>query len=78
MIGDGEPEGICGSGLIDLLAELVRRRFMSRLGIFEDGSREIAILPVKGITFSRNDASELARRRRPTTPASGSCYGAPG
>lgn len=63
VIGDGEPEGICGSGLIDLLTELVRHRRMSPLGIFEDGSREIAIVPERGITFSRGDASELAQAK---------------
>ena len=31
-IGDAEPEGICGSGLVDLLAELRRTGKMNELG----------------------------------------------
>jgi uncharacterized 2Fe-2S/4Fe-4S cluster protein (DUF4445 family) len=63
VIGGGEPEGICGSGLIDLLTELVLHRRMSPLGTFEDGTREIVIVPEKSITFSRADASELAQAK---------------
>ena len=32
VIGGGTPRGLCGSGLIDLLAELVRRRIVSAYG----------------------------------------------
>jgi uncharacterized 2Fe-2S/4Fe-4S cluster protein (DUF4445 family) len=63
VIGGGEPEGICGSGLIDLLTELVHLRRMSPLGTFADGAREMVIVPEKGITFSRADASELAQAK---------------
>ena len=63
VIGDGEPEGICGSGLIDLITVLVHQRTMSPLGIFVDRSREITIVPERGITFSRSDASELAQAK---------------
>jgi len=63
VIGDGEPEGICGSGLIDLLSELVRHRRMSPLGTFENGAREIPIVPEKSITLSRGDVSELAQAK---------------
>jgi uncharacterized 2Fe-2S/4Fe-4S cluster protein (DUF4445 family) len=63
VIGGGEPEGICGSGLIDLLTELVHHRRMSPLGVFDDGARAIPVVPEKGITFSRADASELAQAK---------------
>ena len=39
-IEDAPPRGICGSGLIDLLAELRRSRRMTELGVFLDGSQE--------------------------------------
>lgn len=62
-IGDGPPEGICGSGLIDLLAELRRSERMSDKGVFEDKSMELLIHPERGITFSREDASNLAQAK---------------
>ena len=63
VIGNGEPEGICGSGLIDLLSELVRHRRMSPRGTFQGSAREIPIVPEKGITLSRGDVSELAQAK---------------
>ena len=38
-IGQADAQGICGSGLIDLLAELRRTEKMNRLGVFADGSQ---------------------------------------
>src|SRR6185503_20716792 len=32
VIGDAAPEGICGSGLVDLLSELIRAELMNELG----------------------------------------------
>ena len=40
IIGNTPPIGICGSGLIDLLAELRRHDIMNELGAFNDGSNE--------------------------------------
>lgn len=62
-IGGGEPRGLCGSGLIDLLAELRRHERMSPKGVFADKSQEITIVPERGITFSREDASNLAQAK---------------
>jgi uncharacterized 2Fe-2S/4Fe-4S cluster protein (DUF4445 family) len=62
-IGGGDAEGICGSGLIDLLAELRRHGRMSPLGVFGDRAREVVIEPVRGITLSREDASNLAQAK---------------
>jgi uncharacterized 2Fe-2S/4Fe-4S cluster protein (DUF4445 family) len=62
-IGDAPPEGICGSGLIDLLAELRRAGRMSPRGVFPNGAREISVVPELGITFSREDASNLAQAK---------------
>ena len=62
-IGDVDPEGICGSGLVDLLAELTRAGVMTPEGRFADGSREIDVAPEQGIAFSRADASALAQAK---------------
>ena len=63
-IGGLEPEGICGSGLIDLLAGLRRHDRMTAKGVFADRKQfELALLPQYGITFSREDASNLAQAK---------------
>ena len=63
-IGDTAPQGICGSGLIDLLAELRRHAMMSPKGVFSDRKQfEVAVVPESGITLSRQDASNLAQAK---------------
>ena len=62
-IGGADPEGICGSGLIDLLAELRRTGLMNHLGVFEDGTNEFPFAPQKGMTLSRADISALAQAK---------------
>lgn len=62
-IGDVPPRGICGSGLIDLLAELRRHGRMTPKGVFADRAREVTIVPEKGITLSREDGSNLAQAK---------------
>lgn len=62
---DGEnPQGLCGSGLISLLAELCRHNQMSAKGVFADRKQRIMpLLSEHGITFSRDDASNLAQAK---------------
>jgi uncharacterized 2Fe-2S/4Fe-4S cluster protein (DUF4445 family) len=62
-IGQVPPEGICGSGLIDLLAELRRHGIMTPKGVFADKKYVLDIVPEYGITFSREDASYLAQAK---------------
>ena len=64
-IGGAAPVGICGSGLIDLLAELRRHGKMTAKGVFTHDRRaqEIAVVPEYGITLSRQDASNLAQAK---------------
>jgi uncharacterized 2Fe-2S/4Fe-4S cluster protein (DUF4445 family) len=62
-IGDVPPQGICGSGLIDLLAELRRTGLMAPKGIFSNKAGVLPIVPERGITFSREDASNLAQAK---------------
>lgn len=66
-IGDAEPEGICGSGLVDILAELRRADWMSPEGRFSDGLQEYTVAPEQGISFSRSDASLLAQAKAANT-----------
>ena len=63
-IGDARPEGICGSGLIDLVAELRRHEMITPKGVFTADRRlkEIDVVP-GSITFSRADASALAQAK---------------
>tara|TARA_B100001123_G_scaffold372637_1_gene436681 strand:+ start:3859 stop:5535 length:1677 start_codon:yes stop_codon:yes gene_type:complete len=62
-IGEGEPEGICGSGFIDLLAELRRANLMTPKGVFPDKAVEVQVVQERGITLSRQDVSELAQAK---------------
>ena len=62
-IGAVPPTGICGSGLIDLLAELRRAGRMTPKGVFAGKAREVVVAPEQGITFSREDASNLAQAK---------------
>jgi uncharacterized 2Fe-2S/4Fe-4S cluster protein (DUF4445 family) len=66
-IGTDEPRGLCGSGLIDLLAELRRAELMTPKGVFPDRARELMIVPETGITLSRADASALAQAKAANT-----------
>jgi uncharacterized 2Fe-2S/4Fe-4S cluster protein (DUF4445 family) len=63
VIGGYEPDGICGSGLVDVIAELRRMEWMTPEGRFTDGGTEFTIAPSRGITFSRSDASQLAQAK---------------
>ena len=63
-IDDENPQGLCGSGLISLLAELRRNDEMSPKGVFADRKQRVMqLLPEHGITFSRDDASNLAQAK---------------
>jgi len=63
VIGEIEPIGICGSGLIDLLAELRRTDLMDELGKFRDGSSEFEFASTNNLTLSRADVSALAQAK---------------
>jgi uncharacterized 2Fe-2S/4Fe-4S cluster protein (DUF4445 family) len=63
LIGTGSPRGICGSGLVDLLAELRRTDEIDLLGRFQNGTRRISLSSSPPLFFSGNDASELAQTK---------------
>ena len=64
-IGGGPPEGICGSGLIDLLSELLRHNRINALGRFENGEDSI-VVDAHGdqpVYFTESDINELAQAK---------------
>jgi uncharacterized 2Fe-2S/4Fe-4S cluster protein (DUF4445 family) len=63
VIGDVPPEGICGSGLIELLSELLRTGQMNALGRFEDGMPFIPVDGQNGIFLFERDVNELAQAK---------------
>ncbi len=62
-IGGVQPQGICGSGLVDLLAELRRTGAMNQLGVFGNGSDHFYFVPENGMSVSRSDVSALAQAK---------------
>ena len=62
-IGDAPPRGICGSGLVDLLGELLRIGEITATGRLVDGEHSLAVAPEHGITFSERDIAEIAQAK---------------
>ena len=65
VIGGGPPEGICGSGLIDLLSELLRHNRINALGRFESGEDSIVVDSHgdQPVYFTESDINELAQAK---------------
>jgi uncharacterized 2Fe-2S/4Fe-4S cluster protein (DUF4445 family) len=66
VIGDGEPQGLCGTGLVDLMAELLRSGILTEKGQF------VTTVPTegfvlthgkKGITLSKGDVDLFQRAK---------------
>ena len=62
-INDTPPQGICGSGLIDLLASLKSNSIINELGVLSDGSDYYELKNSNGIKISRSDMSALAQAK---------------
>jgi uncharacterized 2Fe-2S/4Fe-4S cluster protein (DUF4445 family) len=65
IIGDIPAQGICGSGLVDLLSELLRTGHINHLGRFEHGEDKF-VLDVESdspIYFTEGDINELAQAK---------------
>ena len=64
-IGGKAPVGLCGSGLIDLLAELRRGDVLTAKGVFtaDRKQKDTTVVPEHGITFSKEDASNLGQAK---------------
>lgn len=64
VIGNSVPEGLCGSGLVDLMSELLRTDRMNAQGRFEEELVESARFEVaEGIVFTESDMNELAQAK---------------
>jgi uncharacterized 2Fe-2S/4Fe-4S cluster protein (DUF4445 family) len=63
VIGDAPPTGICGSGLVDLVSELLRTGRMNEMGRFEDHGPSITIDAEHSIYFLERDVNELAQAK---------------
>jgi uncharacterized 2Fe-2S/4Fe-4S cluster protein (DUF4445 family) len=65
VIGNQPAEGICGSGLVDALSELLRTRRMNSLGRFEGNEKEFGLFSNGDLTVSVNesDVNELAQAK---------------
>jgi uncharacterized 2Fe-2S/4Fe-4S cluster protein (DUF4445 family) len=63
VIGGGTPEGVCGSGLVDLMSELLRTGRMNTMGRFEDGLDRVTLDPERGLYFYERDVNELAQAK---------------
>jgi uncharacterized 2Fe-2S/4Fe-4S cluster protein (DUF4445 family) len=61
VVGGAAPQGICGSGLVDLLGELLRTGRMNSLGRFADGESRIELTGDLG--FLESDVNELAQAK---------------
>jgi uncharacterized 2Fe-2S/4Fe-4S cluster protein (DUF4445 family) len=66
VIGDTAPEGLCGSGLVDLLGELLRTEQMNSMGRLEDGQERFLIAGPgreRSLFLSEADINELAQAK---------------
>jgi uncharacterized 2Fe-2S/4Fe-4S cluster protein (DUF4445 family) len=69
VIGDVKPEGICGSGLIDALSELLRTDRMNEMGRFEDELKRVTLFhdATRGsdddVYLLEGDVNELAQAK---------------
>jgi uncharacterized 2Fe-2S/4Fe-4S cluster protein (DUF4445 family) len=63
VIGDGAAEGVCGSGLVDALSELLRTERMNAMGRFEDGESKVTLDATTGVGLLESDVNELAQAK---------------
>jgi uncharacterized 2Fe-2S/4Fe-4S cluster protein (DUF4445 family) len=63
VIGGGTAKGICGSGLIKLVSELLRTDRMDMLGRFVDHEPQFTLDQEASVFLSENDISELAQAK---------------
>lgn len=62
-VSDAPPAGICGSGLVDLLAELRRTGTMNRLGRFDEPGARIVLDEERRVWLGEPDVAELAQAK---------------
>jgi len=67
VIGGGPPEGLCGSGLVELLGELLRAGRMNDRGRLDTGEQGFSLDAEHGIALYERDISELAQAKGANT-----------
>ncbi len=73
VIGDQQPEGICGSGLVDTLSELLRTGRMNALGRFEHDVAHHALAQRRRPATSSSSKATSTNSPRPKAPTSPAC-----
>ena len=65
VIGDVPPEGICGSGLVDALSELLRTGRTNNMGRFEDDIKRVTLYKDNDeeVFLLESDVNELAQAK---------------
>ena len=65
VIGDRDPLGFCGSGLVDLLSELRVNQIVDQVGVFQGNPKisEIKVFHDNDLIFSKEDCSNLAQAK---------------
>ena len=63
VVGGGAPQGICGSGLVALMSELLRTGRMNERGRFEEDGAPITLDAAHHIYFLESDVNELAQAK---------------
>jgi uncharacterized 2Fe-2S/4Fe-4S cluster protein (DUF4445 family) len=63
VIGGGAPQGVCGSGLVELMSELIRTGRMNAMGRFRDGADRITLDQEHDIFILESDVNELAQAK---------------
>jgi uncharacterized 2Fe-2S/4Fe-4S cluster protein (DUF4445 family) len=63
VIGGGQPLGLCGSGLVDLLSELLRTGGMNEQGRLADEQERFGLGGERGLFLSESDINELAQAK---------------
>ena len=62
-ISDKPAVGICGSGLIDLLAELLKNGILNERGKFTNPEKEFVVDEERGISITQEDVNQLILAR---------------
>ena len=76
VIGDVEPQGLCGSGLVDVVSELVRAELLDASGRFvsDERAREIAPHVADRLTSIGQERVFVLHRPEPGSPPEESVY----
>ncbi|MCI6858950.1 MAG: ASKHA domain-containing protein [Eubacterium sp.] len=58
-IGDEKPIGICGTGVLETVYELVKENYADETGLFGDNYFESGVLLAPGVVFTQKDIREV-------------------